>query len=277
MTPGPEEKLSPYGKTLLKALGGDMAMVRATPAAIKRWGADRPESVLEVLPEEIAKAALALPEDMFAFPVEELEKQAGVTRQDRRVRIQFWEEYERAHRSAVQMDLNTVVKGTGLPAWEMYWSKIASMPVLLAWLLSPPPAYRLQMQEGHELGLNAIVEILSLPLLRKDKDGNDVPNIALGLLKLQAFKAIDARLHGAITQKMVQVQLQGGSVPAGEEAHVSMDEVEKRLALLEAELDAPTPVAISPMPQEKKCIEVESEPMERAMSGGKASQEPSRG
>lgn len=254
-----DEKLSPHGQALLKSLGGNSAQARATPAAISRWGADQPDSILEVIPREIAELALALPDELFKVPESVLETQAQVTRQDHRIRIQFWEEYERAHTKAEDMDLNRVVASTGLPAWGIYWTKLQGSQQLLAWLMSPPAGYRLQMKEAHQLGMKRLMDILDLPLTKTDKFGREVADPSVGLLILHAFKLIDQRLHGAVTQKIVQAHIHETKPDDEGTATVNMAEVDKRLEALEKELDSPTPVAITQKAKDLPVIDVTPE------------------
>lgn len=253
-----DQKLSPHGQALLKALGGSAAQARATPAAVARWGADQPDSVLNVIPKELGELALALPDELFKLSENVLEKSAQVTRQDQRIRIQFWEEYERAHKVADQIDFGNVIAGTGLPTWGVYWEKLKSNQQLLAWLMQPPAHYRLQMKEAHQLGLKRLVDILDLPLMKKDAKGNEVPDTAVALLILQAFKLVDQRLHGAVTQKIVQAHIHE-TKPEGEPAATNMAEVDRKLEALKKELENPTPVAITGAVPEKQVIEVKSE------------------
>jgi hypothetical protein len=229
-------QLSPYGKSLLKALGGDLGMVRATPHAVKRWGADQPESILHVLPPELQARILALPPEILELSENELVAAlpGGLTRQDRRLRINFWAEYERAQRAQEGMNLSTVVLDTGLPSWGVYEQRLYQMPALLAWLMQPPPSYQLQIKEAHELGISRLMEILALPLTMTDGKGNPKINVGVGLLILQAIKLVDNRRMGAPTQKNVQVNVDAGKAPEG--ATLSMEQIDRRIEELENNL-----------------------------------------
>lgn len=251
--------LSPYGEALLKQVGGSLGMVRPTPHAMKRWGMDRPDSIIHVLPEDFAKQVLKIPDEALELPEWRLEKELAeeenpVTRQDRRVRINFWQEYEQAHAQARKMNLTTVVQNTGLPSWQLYVDMLLTNHRRFAWLMHPPPGYELAMREAHELGMGRLVEILSLPLTKKDKNGNDVPNIGVGLLILQAVKLVDNRRMGTPTQKNVNVNVDAGKSPSG--ASLNMEEVDKKLAELEAFFDGK---AGSRPSDHREVLDVESE------------------
>jgi hypothetical protein len=218
-----------------------------------RFGADQPDSILEVIPEAVRDAVLRLPDELFALPPEELEAQAQVSRQDRRIRIQFWEEYEVAHRSLGQLDLSKVVVGSGVPSWPYYSEKLNRTPALLAWLVQPPAEYRLQMKEAGELGMQRLMDILELP----QRNANGSVNTAVCLLQLQALKMVDQRLHGSITQKILSVNVDGGQKP--ENGQLSMEEVDRKLKELQKELDGATPHVMHTPLGKQEPIEVKNE------------------
>lgn len=236
--------LSVQGKALLKAMGGNSAMVRATPYAMSRWGLDRPESVLHAVPEALKALCLALPDVYLKKSDSALEDEATVTRLDRRVRLKFWDEYEQAYKENREMHLDDVVAFSGVQSWMSYESRLKETPALLAWLMNPPADYKLQMREAQELGLRRLTDILELKM--EDPLTGKI-NTGVGLLILQAIKLIDARLHGAPTTKNVNVNVDAGQAPAG--GQISMPEVDKRIAELEAKLGSPTAsVAVTSFP-----------------------------
>jgi hypothetical protein len=236
--------LSPYGEFLLKQVKGSSQQVNPSPQAVIRWGMDRPESVMHVLPEEFRAQLLALPDELFSMSEPELEnKIGGITRQDRRVRLNLWDEYERAYRESREIDFRRVVAETGLPNWEMYKIKLYQEPGRLAWIMRAPPSYALQMRESHELGLNRLNEILSLSLKENvyNRDGDIIGeriNTSIGMLILQAIKLIDNRRMGAPTQKNVNLNLES-KAPDADAKPASMEEIEKRLRELLPQVTQP--------------------------------------
>jgi hypothetical protein len=254
--------MSPHGKALLKALGGNSSMARATPAAVKRWGLDQPDSIASVLPEEFLARVLLIPDDAMKLPESQLESQGMVSRQDRRVRIQFWHEYEKAAKERRQMNLQTIVEHTGVPSWDGYAEKLYLNPSLFAWLMQPPAGYRLQMEEAQEIGLKRLTDIMELPIM----DSAGKVNVAVAMLILQAFKLVDQRVHGAITQRMVSVNLHGAEPPPA--AKLDMDAVEKRIKELEAQLGHGGSSEKSTVPGTTEVIDVESTLIEKGPSDG---------
>lgn len=221
-------ELSSFGKSVLKQLGGSPNQVKLSRVVTERWALDRPESILNPVPDELAQKILALPEETLGISEDTLEKQVVPSRQDRRVRIRFWEEYERAASEQRKMYLGNVVQDTGFPSWESYAVRVEDRPELLLWLMSPPPGYQIQLKEAMEIGMSKLLEILELPL----RDGvTGKINTSVGLLQLQAFKMIDTRLHGAVTQRMVSVNV--NAEKPKDAVALNMDEIEKKLKQLE--------------------------------------------
>ena len=223
--------LSAHGKALLKSLGGDPALATATPAAIRRFAADTPESPLQLMPEHIARKALAIEDNYLKMTEHELEEHFKPFRLDRRIKAAFWDDYERAAKEGRKVDLSTLVAGCGVATWEQYEDRLIQSPALFAWFLTPPVEYRVQLKEGSEFGMRRLMDILELPLI----DSKGRPNTGVGLLILQAVKFLDARVHGAITQKVLNVGMSAGVIPEGAQG-VNMAELDKRIAEAEQAL-----------------------------------------
>jgi hypothetical protein len=244
------DKLSPFAKSLMKALGGDVKTLSMTGAQISRWGLDRPEGIMSLLgDEELAEAAIRLPEEMTTMSETQLAAQVPLDRVDRRMRIHFWEEYENAAKSYRKMEMQTVAAGTGAVSWESYKQMLIMTPGKLAWLFNPPAGYKLQLQEAQELGLSRLMEILELPI--KDPLTQRI-NVGVAAIILQAWKSVDMRVNGALTQRIVQLSGSMGEAPQGA-SKVDMAEVDKKLAELEALLGGGTALA--------KPVEPKSEPL----------------
>jgi hypothetical protein len=252
-TPGYGDKLSPFARSLMKALGGDPRTLSLTGAQITRWGLDRPESMLNLLgDEDLAAAALKLSSEFLRMSEYELQKLCGEARPsrlDRRVRIHFWEEYENAAKLGKAMDLDGVIREAGVHSWAAYRQDLLDSAPLLAWFLSPPASYKIQLKEAQDLGLSRLMEILELPIV---DPVTKKPNVGVAAIILQAWKSVDMRLNGALTQRIVQLSGSMGEAPPGATA-VNMADVEKKLAELEAML-GPSPGAALPAPAEQQAV-----------------------
>lgn len=244
----------------MKALGGSPSMAKASAAHVAHWGLDQPESIAHHIPDEFFAKLLSIPDGTLKIPEVKLEELAQVSRQDRRIRIQFWAEYERSCVEGRKMNFGDVVAGAGIPSWESYQARLDLSPELFAWLMQPPAAYQIQLKEASELGLRRLTDIMELPLTYKDAKGNIKVNTGVGILILQAFKMIDQRLHGAITQKLVNVNLSGDAGEPGESRAVDMAKIDEKIAELERQLEGNVPRGTSD-DRGTQVIDVESTPV----------------
>jgi hypothetical protein len=228
-------KVNPFARQLLKQLSGPS---NVNPKAIQRWAKDLPHSVLNLVGDELLEqAALAIDEELLAMSEMELASKCGPgrpARVDRRVRIQFWDEYENAAKLMKPMNLKKVVEETGADSWQGYREQLTSRPGLLAWFMNPPAGYRIQMREAQELGLARLMDILEMDNYTMSRDGKKkVANVGVMAIQMMAFKLIDARNNGAITQKMVSLSASMGPIP-DELSKLSQEEMNKKIAELEA-------------------------------------------
>lgn len=245
-------KLSPHARALMKAMGGSAQTI--APNSAKFWGIDQPTSLINLVDDkELIEAATRLPISTFSLPEAELEKlcEAGSpTRQDRRMRIAFWEEYEKAASKLTgPMDLVNMVNGTGVLHWEAYKNSLLLDPNFLAWFLTPPASYKVQMKEAQELGLSRLIEIMSLPI---QDPGTGKVRADVGALILQAYKLVDLRNQGAVAQKMVQITADAGKIP--DDSHIDPDLLDQRLKELEAQLKGDQPALTHSKPEPKEVV-----------------------
>lgn len=258
-TPAPRREretppgLSPYGQALFKQVISRPGQPTPSPKTVMKWGLENPASVLHFLPPHFQERLEGLPPVWVERSEQELMELTTITRQDRRVRIQFWEEYERAAKNKATMEMSRVAFDTGVPSWGCYEQKLLNNDALFAWLLHPPTSYQLQMKEAHELSLERLIEILGLPLTNKKGE----VNVPLASLLLHVYKLIDARVHGSITQRMVNLNLNADAGKVPENSQLSMEEVERKLRLLAQELGEKFPD-----------IEVQSQPAGFSLAAG---------
>jgi hypothetical protein len=238
-----EGPLSPHAKALMKAMGGDPRFMSLTPGQVARWALDRPESPLNLLPDtELAGKAAALSEEFWELTEQELKERCSPghpSRVDLRVKLRFWEEYEQAAAKLQPMDLAQAIEGTGGLSWSVFRGALLEDPFLLAWFMLPPPGYRMQLQEAESLGLSRLMEILELPIVdpRTKKVRADI-----GKLIIEAWKLVDLRRHGAVTQRVVSLSASAGSVPDGA-TQMDMQKVEERLNELRSQVEGRGPVS----------------------------------
>lgn len=253
-----------YSTHLLKSLQGDPKALQLTPKQIERWGYDRPDSVLHLMQDEdLGKAIARIPDGVFSMTEKELKERLGSDRPspvDKRVRIAFWQEYEAAAREHRAMDLTTMMDGTGGVSWPAYRESLCLDSNLLAWFMKPPASYALAMKEVHELGLDRLREIMTLPIkTTKTVKGKKVEVVdhKIALLILSAYKLVDMRQHGAFTQKMVNLNFESQAPDPEKGEALNGKEIDEKLAELEKILSgAPAPLKLK-KPEEKEVRQIE--------------------
>ena len=229
----PIQKLSPWGKSLYKALGGEQSFLALRANKVQHWGLDRPDSLLNLVGDDpIKDMALQIPEELLRKTDGELQQMQQPSRVDRRMRLAFWEEYERAACDNRTMDLANCHRNTGAVSWNAYRTHLADNPVVCAWFLSQPAAYKIQVAEAQSVGLGRVMEILELPIMDPLTGRVNVP--IAGLI-LAAWKLIDQRLHGLPTNKTVNVNMEA-NIPKN--ATIDPTKLDEKLAELERLLNA---------------------------------------
>lgn len=199
--------------------------------ATAKWVLEDPRSVVNLLPESVRERVLALPPTLAKLSLEELENLASVSRVDRRVRIEFWREHERAAQANMPMNMDACVRLSGLLSWSQYEFRLEK-PERLAWLLCPPAEYQVQLQEALEIGLNRLVEIVQLPLYTQKGE----VNTGVAAVVLQALKMVDQRLHGSVVQRMLTISKHQRETTVTNNTAISSENIDAKIAELEAKI-----------------------------------------
>lgn len=164
-----------------------------------------------------------------------------------RLRISFWDEYDRVIRhELMQMDLTVAWRGLVTLPW--FIAKANSNPKYLAWILSSPPSYELLLREISELALERQLQVMRLPVVNQD---TGKANVRLIEMQLKIFQFIDIRLKGAVVQKIEQkslnVNVNGNvpkSLPARQLSLAELNEELMRLRKVSEQLMAPVNVRL---------------------------------
>ena len=72
---------------------------------------DDVRSIINLVPGYVSTYMRVIPEEVLQKDAEELEKLADVSESERKMRIAFWIEYERAQRTGTVMQMSNVFKG----------------------------------------------------------------------------------------------------------------------------------------------------------------------
>lgn len=219
----------------------------ASQAAVRIWVEQDPRSLIQLAPEAVQRAMLALPEELKLASEGQLRDLMRrrpkhgravpcFTPSDHQVRLSFWLEYERVQ-TEFDKKMRTGNFLRGVMGEEYFYQEWLKDQLRVAFLICPPVAYTAQLQEAVSFGLSRLREILSLPFYDDETGKVDV---RVADLILKTTLALDMRQNGAITQKIqmenrtLQVSVKAGMKDVNEAVlKGSMAEIDKRLALLE--------------------------------------------
>lgn len=196
---------------------------------IDLWS-DSDRSILNLVPtkisEKISLAREAKPE-LFERDERELRKEVLPTPTDNRLRLAFWNEYNRAQSESNAMKMNAVY--AGVCSAQYFHDSYLQRPEHVAWLLCPPAAYQTIMEEALMFGIDQLRDILEMSVVAK----NGQINVKLGELKAKIVAMLDLRVKGAVMTKNVNLNLNAeGNVKKAVESN-SMEDVDRRIAELE--------------------------------------------
>ena len=152
---------------------------------------------------------------------------------DHRIRINFWEEYEKTH-AAGRRSMSIEAIHAGVCSRQYFQSKYLSHPSKVAWMLCPPANYLTATKEALLYGIDQLREILSYPMKENGKFNTRIMEIKLKIVDL-----LDKRILGAIPQKILNLHASADRLPSnkavnGVAAEAEMRAITKRIKELEA-------------------------------------------
>ena len=130
-----------------------------------------------------------------------------ITLVTQRIRISLWQEFESAVSNNRVMRVRQIWAGI---CTEESFYKLVSNPPRLAFILIAPTDYVVTLKEAHEAGLEKIREIFSAKII--DEEGN--LNVKAADVVIKAFALMDARLKGAVVQRVDQRVLTANLTPS---------------------------------------------------------------
>lgn len=194
------------GKTLWQTeLGGHHLSV--TKDIVKFWDSDDPRALVNLLPDPIVRAVenarYARPTlftmDEFTLYTTLGSEKCRPTPSDNRLRLKFWDEYDRAQATGTKINISNVVRGVVMP--EYFTQTFLDRPEKIAWLMCPPASYIVKMEEALAFGIEQLRDILQLPHVNPTTSKVDTK---LAELKAKIVAMMDLRVKGAIPQKIEQ-------------------------------------------------------------------------
>lgn len=201
------------------------------------------QSLIAMVPEILIKAVESCPLDYWESPEEQLAEEAFDDGKPDpvsiRLRIAFWEEYDRAIAMEYpKLNMTNVWRGNCSQA--QFYSSRCRTPAFIAWFFQPPASWTSKLKGIAHQALQRMEEAVGLDITNEDGSANTK------LIEIQhkILETVDTRLHGAIIQRIHQTQtnvnLHGKASQAVEqkanevaEEALTMEQIEMKIAQLE--------------------------------------------
>jgi len=178
-----------------------------------------------VLQKAIARTLAEAP-DLLAMDEGTIRIKVRPTATASRLRLSFWEEYEKAVNSGRQMRLSGIFKG--VCSENHFIENFLQRNDRVAYMLTPPANYVVQVKEALYEGLETLRQIVSAPVI--DDQGYLIPRAADVVLK--AVQMLDARVKGAVVQRIDQRMVSLNMNQNMQDQNLlpaSMEDIEKQL------------------------------------------------
>lgn len=188
---------------------------------------ENPRSLANILPKAIAEKLLGAKEkrpDLFQMDEDELlecfkQEKLIPTSTDSRLRMNLWNEYERAQ--TLKRSIFPTNIYLGVCTAPHFYQVVLRRPEKVAWLFTPPADYATSLHEALLFSLAEMRRALSLPHVK----GNKVDTRLLEV-KVKIYEKIEARALGAIPQKILNLH---GQVPVKESEAKTVEDLENEL------------------------------------------------
>lgn len=231
---------------------GALANVDET-GLVELWSRSDDRAVINLVPPAVGAALLeagkARP-DLFQRDERDLYKQLrGDNKQptatDNRIRLRFWDEYDRAQGEVGKMNMSGVF--AGVCTREYFYGRYLQNPEKVAWMACPPASYEVKMEEALAFGIEQLRDILDLPVVSPYNGKYDVK---LGELKAKIVAMLDVRVKGATIQRVenrnMNLNISTSDAGVAKKAMMgTMADVEKRIKELEKRDRSAAPVSSS--------------------------------
>ena len=197
---------------------------------------DNPMSVINLVPNDVAKCILAIPEDLLDKDEETLETLIPEERRTQTVnmlRTLFWHEFDRANEFRMRMDMSRVYVGACSRAG---FYKICHEPDKLAWIVTPPKEYVGIIDELLTVSMKQVRAILKLPLI----NSMGYVDTKLADVQLKAFMMLDMRQKGGYVHRSMQlnqnINTNETRLTIANDSVESSADVDERIRMLEQEI-----------------------------------------
>lgn len=176
-------------------------------------------SLINIVPD-VVKAAMIRTQgqaaEIFYYTEHKLKKYCDPDETIQRLKLSFWDEYNRAQDHCVEMKTINIIRGSC--SMEYFYKVVMPDNKAVAWIISPPKDLFLMQREMLEVGLDEQREILMMPVRYKkeivrfkngvpQKYSEDFVDHKLIDQKIKIIESLKLRVWGAVTQKIQHANL----------------------------------------------------------------------
>lgn len=243
---------------------GQMTQLPMAPGAfdaseISLLDDSNPRAVVNLVPNSVKEAigdhSFEKP-DLFGRDESELykllrENNKSPTPTDNRLRIKFWDEYDRCQASGTARMVMANVTA-GVCSKEFFYKNYLMRAEKVAWLMCPPTGYMTKATEALEFGIEQLRDILEQPHVNLGR-----VDTKLGELKTKIVMMLDTRVKGAPMQRSMNLNVNTSDKAV---AHAATASSEEELMRQLKELDRRNRQAQNiPVPVEAEILDVTGE------------------
>lgn len=196
------------------------------------WIAEANDSELyDLVPEAVKRAIHRFGESCLARDEKQIEETFSPTPLVNRIKVSFWKEFDQAKREGRKMKTANIV--FKICSSNYFRDFVLHRPDTVAWLLVPPTEYMVELESMMDLAARRLREIISIPLTKTLKNGQEVTDLDAASLVLKAVKQLEDRVRGAPLQRQEQKQVQ---LRYEQQEQIGLQDVESKVKELEDKL-----------------------------------------
>ena len=159
------------------------------------------DSLMSVVGDAIRVAIEALDPRYFTMTESALRAEVQPDAFLCRIRLAFWDEYNRAIDKRQKMRIQILVKG--VCSYDYFYKVILKEPRKLAWVVTPPLDHMYQQREILESLAHQVRQIARARVYVKDKEtGKRKLDVRVAQLVLQAYDKMHDKVYGASVQRV---------------------------------------------------------------------------
>lgn len=151
-------------------------------------------------PSAIVNMMKVMPHDLLKMSDEEMQATGEIGEIERRLRHSFWYEYNLSLMHDEPIRINNIFQG--VCRRDYFQSVVLQSAMKMAYIITPPLAYKVAVEEMLDLAMKEMREILLLDNTHYNERGKKTVNTQLVGLKYKIFETLSGRVHGNVARNI---------------------------------------------------------------------------